>query len=221
LAAFLINASLINTFTITMAPTVGRPKRINYSLPKNAISRDYRITRSKLPGDSHVSIPYEGRRARCIVCRKSFMTKAVLKFHFEQAHQVLPQTQGESFTNQLLPAFTHPSCWPAPVKLDKKEIRILAARKQRLEDTEPPNPKYDRKSVIQDYRDQCRFADVGARNEKEYKDIKDVQEYRIWNWWVEQKEVDMDAALENEEAHLRTTGKLDIPPKMLAGLNGN
>jgi len=204
-----------------MAPNVAKPKRINYSLPKNAISRDYSITRSKLPGGPHVSIAYEGRRARCIVCRKSFLTKDILKYHYEQAHKVLSETQDEGFINRLLPPFTHPSCWPAPVKLSRRQNENMAARRQRLDDTEPPDSRYDRASVVQDYRDQCRFAEVGARNEKEYKEIKDVQEYRIWNWWVEQQEIDMDVALKDEEANLRTTGKLDIFGGSLAGSNSS
>lgn len=197
------------------------PKRLNYSLPKNAISRDYRITRSKLPGGSHVSIPYEGRKARCIVCKQLFLTKDVLKHHYEQAHKVLPETQDTDFINRLLPPFTHPSCWPAPVKVSRRQNENMAAIRDRLDGADPPDPRYESASLVRDYKNQVRFADIGARNEKEYQDIKNVQEYRIWNWWVEQQEVDMDEALKDQETHLRATSKSAIFGGSLAGVNSS
>lgn len=88
-----------------------------------------------------------------------------------------------------------------------------------MDDADTPDPRYDSASVVQEYNDQYKFADIGARNEKEYKEIKDVQEYRIWNWWLEQQDIDMGAALENEEANIRTNSKSEILNVSLARLN--
>lgn len=79
----------------------------------------------------------------------------------------------------------------------------------RLE-AEEPNPQTQPAEVLREWNREVDFAEAGVRTEEDYLNIKRVREYRLWQWWLDQEHMDLNAILQDRNSHVEATGKCNM-----------
>lgn len=135
------------------------------------------VSRSRNPNGItlHGGILFKSQKQhQCVLCDKTYKTRAWVKRHFA-THEALPFIEwngdnGEDAGRQFLPAYTHPSCWPAEENSWARVVEVTARKEGRGRPaSDAPTAEYNA------YRDQI---DLAALTTKELAVKRDTRALR-------------------------------------------
>ena len=125
----------------------------------------------------------EDKTFTCIVCSQKFRSKAWVSRHFK-THETIPYYRGTTneggpVITDFLPAFTHPSCWPAEVMTWER----IKAEKWLAEDAEMGwEPGADSPSAVAAYNAQKKIITAMAGGPQ--RRVRDGETKRLIKWYI-------------------------------------
>ena len=117
----------------------------------------------------------------CIICMRGFHSKAWVRRHY-RSHDNIPYRVNHEGEKEPLPAFTHPSCWPADETMTWDRLNALTEFKEAAKsiDSADATP-----SELSGWNINDHMEEIGALTPREYKAKKELQKLRRWHWWWE------------------------------------
>ena len=110
-----------------------------------------------------------------------FPLKGLVRRHY-RSHDNIPYRVDDEGEREFLPAFTHPSCWPAAEKMTWDRVNALTDFKEAAVsiDSADATP-----SELSAWKNKDHMEEIGALTPREYRAKKELQILRRWHWWWE------------------------------------